>query len=101
MSGSRLDKLNGAGRCRRRMLVVLAIALFVFVPSASGGYGYTNPSVRSPIGPGTVPPSSYESGLVRIPNPMANTNNLLVTGNVGGGKHFRHELRSAAGFDAV
>lgn len=89
MSGSQRDRSNGAGRYPGRTLVVLAIALLVFVPSASGGYGYTNPSVRSPIGPGTVPPSSYESGLVRIPNPMANTNNLLVTGNVGGGKHFR------------
>ncbi len=89
MSGLRFGKQKNAGRYKGRTLTAVVIALFVFLPSASGSYGYASPSIRSPIGPGTVPPSTYESGLVRIPNPMANTNNLLVTGNVGGGKHFR------------
>lgn len=89
MSGSQLDRSNGAGRYWWCIPAAVVTALFMFLPSASGGYGYTNPSVRSPIGPGTIPPSTYESGLVHTPSPIDNTNNLLVTGNVGGGKHFR------------
>ena len=48
-----------------------------------------NPSVRNPIGPATVPQSSYRSGLFASPNPTDTTGNSVITGNVGGGKHFR------------
>ncbi|HUV40399.1 MAG TPA: tetratricopeptide repeat protein [Sedimentisphaerales bacterium] len=41
------------------------------------------------IGPPTVPPSSIRSGLVTSPNPIDTSYNLIVTGNVAGGKHFR------------
>ncbi len=41
------------------------------------------------IGPPTVPPSSIRSGLVTSPNPIDTSHNLIVTGNVAGGKHFR------------
>lgn len=51
-----------------------------------------NPNVRSPVGAATVPPSSIRSGLHRSPNPIDRTSNLVVTGNVGGGKHFRGVL---------
>ncbi len=84
------------------MPAAVVTVLFVFVPSASGGYGYTTPSIRSPIGPGTVPPSSYEGGLVNTPNPMDSTTNLLMTGNVRGAKHFRGSVPydSATSFGA-
>ncbi|MCL5280687.1 MAG: hypothetical protein M1376_12365, partial [Planctomycetes bacterium] len=38
---------------------------------------------------GTVPPSAYGAGLVSMPSPVDNTNNLVMTGNVSGGKSFR------------
>jgi len=46
---------------------------------------YGSPLAGSP----TVPPSSYEGGLVTNPNPMNNSSNSVITGNVRGGKHFR------------
>ena len=46
-------------------------------------------AVRSPVGPGTVPPSSRGGGLHRTPNPIDSSGNLVVTGNIGGGRHFR------------
>lgn len=44
---------------------------------------------KSPLGSGRVPASANRSGLVRSPNPINRSGNLVVTGNVGGGKHFR------------
>ena len=47
-------------------------------------------ALENPIGNPTVPPSSYRSGLVKSPNPVVTTTgNLIVTGNVAGGKEFR------------
>jgi len=37
----------------------------------------------------TVPPSTYQNGLVNAPNPIGQSGNLAITGNVGGGRHFR------------
>lgn len=64
------------------------------------GFGYTNRSIGAPIGPGTIPPSSYQSGLVETPNPVDSGGNQLVTGNVRGGKHFRGTVpyRSSTSF---
>lgn len=67
-------------------IVVAAIILACFCQS---GWSVENPAVRSPVGSGTVPVSSYRSGLVQSPNPIQNYGNAIVTGNVGGGKHFR------------
>ena len=61
-----------------------------FVNNASGAYG--NPAGSSPISSSTLPPSSYEGGLFTNPNPFDSSGNLLVTGNVGGGKHFRGSI---------
>ncbi len=52
-------------------------------------FALENTSVRSPIYSGTVPPSSYSNGLANTPNPMDSSSNLVITGNVTGGKHFR------------
>ncbi|HUT30192.1 MAG TPA: hypothetical protein VMX13_10405 [Sedimentisphaerales bacterium] len=45
--------------------------------------------IENPAGLATVPPSSIRSGLVPSPNPINTSGNLLITGNVGGDKHFR------------
>ena len=58
---------------------------------AAVAWSLENPSVRSPVGGAVVPPSGVQSGLIRSPNPMGTRvpGNLIVTGNVGGGKQFR------------
>jgi tetratricopeptide (TPR) repeat protein len=48
-----------------------------------------NTNVSSPIRSGTIPPSSLQSGLIDSASPIDTRGNLIITGNVGGGKHFR------------
>jgi tetratricopeptide (TPR) repeat protein len=49
-----------------------------------------NPVVSSSVGRGTAPISTYQNSLINTPNPMETpTGNLIVTGNVGGGRQFR------------
>jgi hypothetical protein len=62
---------------------VIVSVVFFFILSPTGW------AVRSPVGPGTVPPSSYRSGQVRTPNPIDTSGNLVITGNIRGGRHFR------------
>jgi len=66
----------------------LIVGLFV-VLAVSVCWAIDNPAVRSPVGSATVPPSSLQSGLYRSPNPIDTSSNLVITGNVGGGRHFR------------
>jgi len=54
-------------------------------------------ALDNPIGSATSPPSSSGSHLFRKPNPLANGNNDVVTGNVGGGKHFRGNVPYRSG----
>ena len=66
-------------------LCVLAVCSTVSDASSYGGAG-----VASPVRSATTPLSSYQSsGLVSRPNPLDSSGNLVVTGNVGAGKHFR------------
>ena len=62
-----------------------------------------NRAVRNPAGYSTIPPSSYRSGLVSTPNPIDPTGNLLMTGNVRRGMHFRGWVpyRSTTSFNAT
>ena len=48
-----------------------------------------NQAIRNPAGLSTVPPSSISSGLISNPNPIDTNGNLLITGNVRHGMHFR------------
>lgn len=50
-----------------------------------------NLGIRNPVGsgPSTVPQSSISSGLVSTPDPFDTGGNLLMTGNVRRGMHFR------------
>ncbi len=66
--------------------MISASILVVLSPTC---WSLENPSIGSPIGGGTVPPSSYETGLVPSINPIDTSGNLVVTGNVAGGRHFR------------
>ena len=77
---------------KNRLFIIFSA---VFIAALSGtarpltNSSVGNPSVRNPVGPATVPQSSYRSGLFASPNPIDTTGNLVITGNVGGGKHFR------------
>jgi tetratricopeptide (TPR) repeat protein len=72
--------------------VLLTVIIFVNATLAQNGTSLTNPNVRNPVGSGTVPATTYRSGLYASPNPIDRTSDLIVTGNVGGGRQFRGEL---------
>ena len=68
----------------------LITVTILFLMGLSGtAWSIQNPGVGSPVGPGTVPPSSIQSGLVSSPNPIDTSGNLAITGNVRGGRYFR------------
>ena len=76
--------------------------VFVFVAvfsQTAGGRGPGNPNVGSPVGPGTVPATSYSEGLIRAVNPIDRRSNLVITGNVSSGKHFRGVVPYSAPFE--
>ena len=69
----------------RILFFVVVIFLMLFSPAVWA----VRPASRigtNPTAFGTVPPSSQ---LVRSANPINTSGNLLITGNVSGGKHFR------------
>ena len=61
-----------------------------------------NPGIGNPVGPSTVPPSTFRSGLVNSPSPIDTSGNLIMTGNVRRGRHFRGDVpyRSATSFSS-
>ena len=73
---------------------ILAV-LTMFLAALSGvsrsveNPGIANPSITNPAGVSTVPPSSLGDGLVRSPNPLDRSSDLVVTGNVRRGMYFR------------
>lgn len=75
---------------RNRLFITEAVVFFVVLSGTSGAV--ENPEVSSPAGTGRVPMSSIRSGLVTRPNPIDTSSNLIVTGQVSGGKHFRGVL---------
>ena len=70
----------------RLFIIVMAVFLTVFSATSQS---IENPAIRNPAGLSTVPPSSIQSGLVSNPNPIDTSGNLLITGNVRRGMHFR------------
>jgi len=72
---------------RSWLLAVAAVLLPTLGWAAS--FSLQNPAIRNPVSTGTVPVSSYRSGLVANPNPIDATADLSMTGNVRHGKHFQ------------
>ena len=71
-------------------LLRFAVAFFIAgLVAGQNAFAVENPSVVNPAGVGTIPQSSLRSGLVPTSNAMGVNGNLIITGNVGGGKHFR------------
>ena len=69
--------------------VLIALGLIALISSVSGADGVRATRPASPVRPVRQPLSSYQSGLVDLPNPVDNSQNQVVTGNVASGKHFR------------
>ena len=72
----------------KNWLFIIVIAVF-FTHSSATSWSIENPAIRNPAGSSTVPPSSIQSGLISNPNPIDTSGNLIITGNVRHGMHFR------------
>jgi hypothetical protein len=72
---------------RIRNLIYVSIALAGCVSSTV--LAIESPVSSNPLGLGTIPPSAYKSGLIPSISPVSTSGNLVVTGDVAGGKYFR------------
>lgn len=77
---------HGRSRPCRSVCVRVCLCLFLVLFPAFAGVALGS------IPSATVPPSSYQSGLINTPNPIDNSANLPITGNVSSGKHFRGSI---------
>ncbi len=71
-----------------RVRTLIAAGVFVALGS-SVSQPIENPAIFNPAGYSTVPPSSYQSGQFSNPQAPDVDGNLLITGNVRRGMHFR------------
>ncbi len=71
---------------RARILIVVAV---FFALSSTISFSIENFVISNPAGSSTVPPSSIQSGLISNRNPIDTSGNLVITGNVRRGSHFR------------
>jgi len=72
----------------RKWLIIIILAAF-FATLSGTSWSIQNPAVRNPAGTSTTPASSAVSGLIRSPNPIDTSGNLIITGNVRRGKSFQ------------
>jgi tetratricopeptide (TPR) repeat protein len=75
---------------KNRIFIIAVVLSAVFCWPAS--WSIENPGIGNPVGPSTVPPSTFSSSLVNNPAPIDTTGNLLITGNVRRGRHFRGDV---------
>jgi len=62
--------------------LVIAVTIIIgFCPDEGSG--------ADAVSRGTVPPSSLRSGLIPRPHPIDTSGNLMITGNVAGGRQFQ------------
>ncbi len=83
----------------RAVFVKFVLVLVAVFSQTAVGIGPVNPNVGSPVGRGTVPTTSYSEGLIEAVNPIDRRSNLIITGNVGEGKHFRGVVPYSAPFE--
>ncbi len=72
----------------KNWIFIITVVSFSTVCSAAG-WSLENRAIINPIGSSTVPPSSIQSGFINNPNPIDTSGNLIITGNVRLGRHFR------------
>jgi tetratricopeptide (TPR) repeat protein len=68
----------------KRSGTYIIVGLLFFAAFSEAGW-----AVENRISLNTVPPSTRYEGLIRSPKPIDRSGNLLVTGNVRGGRYFR------------
>jgi len=78
----RIRNLRSQIRDHWRLCVFVVLSLVGLAPAR-----YSGPAA-APGNRGTVPPSSYGGSVVSTPSPLDNTSNLVMTGNIAGGKSF-------------
>jgi tetratricopeptide (TPR) repeat protein len=78
---------NCSFNMRIRNLIYVSLALAGCISSIV--LAIESPVSSNPLGLGTVPPSAYQSGLIPSISPVSTSGNLVVTGDVAGGKYFR------------
>ena len=81
----------------RMFMIAIVLSVLLCWPTS---WSIENPGIGNPIGPSTVPPSTFRSSLVNNPDPIDTSGNLLITGNVRRGRHFRGDVpyRSTTSF---
>lgn len=73
----------------RAKKITICSAVILTALSVSS-FAIENKNIINPASSGRIPHiSSRQSGLRPSPNPMNRNSNLVITGNVGGGRHFR------------
>lgn len=73
---------------RNKIITVIAVLIFV-CPPLYGQVGRNPVETRNPVGTGRMPVYGLGSDITRVPNPIDTSMNLVVTGNITGGRHFR------------
>jgi hypothetical protein len=72
------------------MRQIFAAVIILWVVGYDAMAGAANPGVQSPVGSPTAVPSAGQRGLVPSrPSTYGMSGNMIMTGNVGGGKEFR------------
>ena len=71
---------------KARTLIVISVFFALSLPIS---FSIENRAIMNPAGSSTVPQSSIQSGLISNPNPFDTSGNLIITGNVRRGSHFR------------
>jgi tetratricopeptide (TPR) repeat protein len=94
---------NGNGTHAGKYLHFLTAAILLITFCTPRGLSVENPAVHNSSGFGTVPQSTFGAGLVRSFNPFDSNGNLIITGNVRRGSHFRGDVpyNSTATFGAT
>jgi len=84
---------------KNRMFIIVIVISAAFHQAS---WSIENPGIGNPIGPSTVPPSIFRRGLVNTHAPIDTSGNLLITGNVRRGRHFRGDVpyRSPTSFSS-
>jgi tetratricopeptide (TPR) repeat protein len=84
----RTDRLI-CGRYSMGRRNITCVSAFIIAVFCGVGLSLENPSVGNPVGSGTAPPTARQPGLVKSPNPIDTSGNLVITGNVANGMQFR------------
>jgi hypothetical protein len=92
-------KKTGIEVFMRQILAAVIIVLAVGYDAMAAANTSVNPGVQSQVGSPTAVPSAGNSGLVSSkPNMYGVSGNMIMTGNVGGGKEFRGVVPYSSSF---